>query len=275
MLSRRQISTGYAVLVVASVIALYPFVSILLLALNGPGHRSSGFALPSDPSLANFGTAWREGGFGDALRSSAIVTVSVVAVSVVCSVLAGYALALLRLPLAQVIVAVFLLGLVVPYEATIIPIYDTMRSWGLLGTYPSVILPQIGFSVALGVFWMQSYFATMPLSVREAAEIDGAGRFATLRLVLVPIASPAIGSLAALLFLYTWNEFLLNLVLLADNPGARTAPVALSYFAGNTRDSQPSVIAAAAVLVALPVLAVYAVLQRRFMDAMLSGAAKE
>lgn len=193
----------------------------------------------------------------------------------VCSVLAGYALSLVRTPLAGAFTGLLLIGIVVPYEVTVIPLYHLMRGYGLLGELPAVILPQIGFSVALGTVWMRSYLTTTPAALREAAVLDGASRFQVLRHIVVPLAAPAIGALAALLLLYTWNEFLLGLVLLADNPDARTAPVALSYFAGNRRNSDPGATAAAAVLVALPVLIAYAAAQRTFVAGLLAGSTKE
>lgn len=271
---RPDVAVSYAVLVIGSLVALYPFVSILLLALGRPGARSTGFTLPDGLHLGNFVSAWERGGFDRALFSSLTVSVVVVVCAVVFSVLAGYALAIMRTPLAGLFGALLLLGIAVPYEATVIPLYHLMRGYGLLGELPAVILPQIGFSVALGTVWMRSYLRTTPTTLREAAVLDGASHWQTLRLVVVPVATPAIGTLAALLFLYTWNEFLLGLVLLADNPDARTAPVALSYFAGNRRNSDPGVTAAAAVLVALPVLVAYVAAQRRFTAGLLAGGTK-
>ncbi|TDD67090.1 carbohydrate ABC transporter permease [Jiangella aurantiaca] len=275
MTRRRDAVVSHALLVLASLVALYPFLSILMLALNEPGRRLSGFALPENPSFGNFTNAWERGGFSDALVSSLIITGTVVVVAVLLSVLAGYALGVLDLPLAKVVVGVFLLGLVMPYEATVIPIYHQMKEWGLLGTYPAVILPQIAFSVALGTVWMRGYFGSIPATLREAGMIDGAGKLQVLRHILLPVAAPAVGVLATLLFLYTWNEFLLGLVLLSDNPDARTTPVALSFFAGNRRESDPGTTAAAAVLVALPVLIAYVAAQRKFVQGLLAGAVKE
>lgn len=275
MESRRDVVISHALLVIASLIALYPFVSILMLAFNAPGQRLTGFAVPTQPSLDNFVNAWTRGGFSTALVSSLVITLTVVVLSVLFSVLAGYALGTLRVPLAGAIMGMFLLGLIVPYEATVIPLYHFMKDLGLLGTYPAVILPQVAFSVALGTVWMRGYFANMPAVLREAGAIDGASRLQVLRHILVPVAAPAIGTLATLLFLYTWNEFLLGLVLLSDNPDARTTPVALSFFAGNRRESDPGVTAAAAVLVALPVVVAYIIAQRRFVQGLLAGAVKE
>lgn len=272
---RREVIISHAILVVGAILALYPFVSILSLALSEPGTRPTGFTIPDGLHLGNFEAAWTRGLFSQALLSSLIVTVTVVVAAVLCSVLAGYAFGVLRFPMRGALMGLLLVGLVMPYEATIISIYHQMRDLGLLNTYLAVILPQIGFSVALGTFWMRTAFAGTPASLREAASIDGASHFQSLARILLPVVAPAIATIATLLFLYTWNEFLLALVMLADNPDVQTAPLSLSFFAGNRRNSDPAVTAAAAVLVALPVLIAYLVFQRRFISGVLAGAVKE
>lgn len=273
--ARRESVVSHALLTAASLLALYPFVQILLVALHEPGARVSGFSVPAVPHFGNFAEAWDRGLFSGALASSLLVAVSVVLLTLAVAVPAGYAFAVLTFPLKGALLAVLLTGLVLPYEATVIPLYYQLRDWDLLNTYWALILPQTGLSFALGTFWMRNFFAGVPRSLREAAELDGASRLQTLRRVMLPLALPALGTLAALLFLYAWNEFLLALVLVPGNPDVRTAPLALSFFTGDRRNSDPGVTSAAAVLVALPVLAGYAVLQRKFISGMLAGAVKE
>jgi raffinose/stachyose/melibiose transport system permease protein len=121
---------------------------------------------------------------------------------------------------------------------------------------------------------MRSFFASVPGELLEAARIDGAGRFETFRLVLLPVAGPAIATLATILFLFTWNEFLLALVLVPQDPLVQTAPLALSFFAGAGRTIDPSVTAAAAVIVAAPIVIAYVILQRRLISGLTEGAVK-
>jgi raffinose/stachyose/melibiose transport system permease protein len=120
---------------------------------------------------------------------------------------------------------------------------------------------------------MRAFFRSAPRSIIESARVDGAGHFRTLVAILVPQATPAILTLSVLLFMYTWNEFLLALVM---NPRGTllTAPLALTFFAGSQRTTDQTVVAAAAVLVALPVVIAYALLQRQFIRGFLSGAVK-
>lgn len=272
---RGESLVSHALLVLASLVALYPFAQIVLVALHEPGARVTGFSVPSSLHFDNFATAWDKGLFSSALVSSLLVAVAVVAVTLVVAVLAGYAFAFFPFPLKGPLLGILMIGLVLPYEATVIPLYYQMREWGLLNTYWALILPQVGLSLALGTFWMRNFFTGVPRSLREAAEIDGASPFQTLRRVMLPLALPAVTTLALLLFLYAWNEFLLALVLVPDDPDVQTAPLALSFFSSDRRNSDPGVTSAAAVLVALPVLVAYVVLQRKFISGMLAGAVRE
>ncbi len=275
MESKRGVYITHAILIIASFLAVYPLLSIVLLAINPSAAPPRGFYIPTAFSFQNFENAWVRGHFAQALLSSAVVTVCVVALSVVFSTLAGYALAVLRLPFRRAILGLFVLGLVVPYEATVVPIYQTMKQLGLVGNYVAVILPCTAFSVALGTVWMRGYFGSLPESVREAGAVDGANALQILIRIFAPMAAPAIATLTTLLFLYTWNEFLLSLVLLASNPAAHTTPLALSFFAGSQYNSSPGTIAAAALLVAAPVLIAYVIAQRQFISGLLGGAVKE
>jgi len=264
----------HLMLIIASVIAVYPLLSIILLALNEPGKRISGFTVPESITLENFFTAWERGAFGQALKSSAIIAVTVVAVSVALSVLAGYAFATMQFPFKNTLFVMLLAGLMLPYEALIIPLFFGFQDLGIVDTRWAAILPQIGFSVSFGTFWMRATFESFMGSTVEAAKIDGANSWDILYRVLLPVAKSALLSLAALLFLFAWNDFLLALVLIPQNESAQTAPLALSFFAGQRRGGDPSTIAAAALIVAIPVLIMYVILQRRFIRGISTGSEK-
>jgi raffinose/stachyose/melibiose transport system permease protein len=273
--SRREIAIGHAILVVAAIIALYPFVSILSLALSRPGEARGGLGLPTSLYFGNFVEAWTRGVFSSALVSSLIVAVLVVAGTVVLAVPAGFALGTVRSRGLTLVSALMLVGLVMPYEAMVIPLYNQFKAMGLIDTYAALILPQVALSLSFAVLWLRTSFAQIPSALSEAAAIDGASRARALWSIILPVGKPAILTLVTLLFLFTWNEFLLALVLVPGNKAVQTAPLALSFFAGNQRNSQPPVTAAAAVIVALPVLVAYIFMQRRFISGMLAGAVKE
>jgi len=265
----------YGVLAAFAIGALYPALSILSLALHTRNDLVTGFAFPTDPQLDSFRAAWDQADFATGFRSSLLVATTVTAVSAALSIGTGYAFGTMRFRGDRLVFNLMLLGIVFPFEASVIPLYYDFKWAGLLNTYWALILPQIGQSVAFGTFWMRAYFLSTPRALTDAARMDGASTFRVLTEVLLPQARPALLTLCALVFTYTWNEFLLALVLVSGDPDKQTAPLALSFFAGAERAGDPTKVAAAAVLVAMPVVIVYIVLQRHFIRGMLAGAIKE
>jgi raffinose/stachyose/melibiose transport system permease protein len=257
MIDRREQFLAHLFLGLFALIALAPIAKIVLTALG-----------ESD----SFSMAWQDGHFGMYLRSSLLVSLSVVAISGVLSILAGYAFGQMRFRGEQVLFYVFLLGLMVPLEATIVPLYYDLRDLGLTDTYWALILPQAGVSVAFGTFWMRAFFRSIPRSLVEAARLDGSSSWSTLWRVIMPLARPAVLTMVVLVFMWTWNEFLLALVMVSDED-LRTAPLGLAFFQGrNTSDE--ALLAAGSLIVAAPVVIVYLFLQRHFIRGMLSGAVK-
>jgi raffinose/stachyose/melibiose transport system permease protein len=253
VIDRREQVLAHVVLGVFALIALAPVVKIVL----GAG---------------SLGTAWEDGNFGTYLRSSAIVTGAVVAISTVVSILAGYAFGLMRFRGQQVLFYMTLLGLMVPLEAIVVPLYYDLRDVGLTDTYWSLILPQAALSTAFGTFWMRAFFRSVPRSLLEAARLDGSSSLVTLWRIVLPLGRPAVLTMVVLVFMWTWNEFLLALVMVSDE-SLRTAPLGLAFFQGrNTNDE--ALLAAGSLIVAAPVVIVYLFLQRHFIRGMLSGAVK-
>ena len=274
MTTRRDQWIAYVVLGVFSVLAIYPVLGIVGLAFHTKSDNVTGFALPTTFSLQTFEKAWTEGNFSTGLWSSFVVALAVTVVSVVLSIGTGYAFGTMRFPGDSLIFGLILLGLIFPYEATVIPLYYDFQQFDLTNTYWALILPQIGLSIPFGTFWLRAFFRSTPKSLMEAARVDGANSFTILVRVLLPQAKPALLTLSALIFMYTWNEFLLALVMIQD-PSKTTAPLGLSFFATATRAGDPTAVAAAAVIVALPVVLVYIVLQRHFIRGVTAGAVKE
>ncbi len=271
---------AYGVLALFSVLAIYPVLSILFLALHRKTDLVTGFAFPTRLDLSSFKAAWTEGRFGTGFKSSFIVAAAVTVVSAVLSIGSGYAFGTMRFIGDRIVFPIILLGIIFPYEATVIPLYYDFQNvpllhLHLLNTYWALILPQIGQSVAFGTFWMRAFFRSTPRSLIEAARIDGATSFGVLWRVLLPQSRPAVMTMSVLVFTYTWNEFLLALVLVSGSQSHQTAPLGLSFFAGAVRAGDPTKVAAAAVLVAAPILVVYLFLQRHFVRGMLAGAIKE
>jgi len=272
--ARREQLLAYAVLGVFAVVALYPVLSIVLLAMHERSDLVTGFAMPDSIDFGTFKDAWELGDFDRGLLNSFIVASTVALVTAVLSTLAGYAFGAMRFRGSDALFYLLLLGLIFPYEATVIPLYYVFRDAGLTDSYWALILPQIGLSVPFGTFWMRAFFRSTPGSLVEASRLDGASSLVTLWRVLLPQAWPAITTMIVLVFMWTWNEFLLALVMIQSDE-LRTAPLGLALFAGANRSQDPTLTAAAAVLVALPVMIVYVFLQRSFIRGMFAGAVKE
>jgi raffinose/stachyose/melibiose transport system permease protein len=273
--TRREQLLSYAVLGVFCVLVLYPVVSIVLLAFHKRSDLVTGFSIPDSLDFSTFKTAWEEGGFDRGLVNSFIVAGTVTVVSAVLSTLAGYAFGAMRFRGSDALFYLLLLGLIFPYEATVIPLYYVFRDAGLTDSLWALILPQIGLSVPFGTFWMRAFFRSTPSSLVEASRLDGASSFVTLWRVLLPQAWPAITTMVVLIFMWTWNEFLLALVMIQSDD-LRTAPLGLALFQGANRGTlDNTLVAAAAVLVALPVIVVYVFLQRSFIRGVFAGAVKE
>ncbi len=273
--ARREQLLSYAVLGAFSVLALYPILSIVLLAMHQRSDLVTGFSIPDSLDFSTFSAAWEEGALGTGLRNSLIVAGAVTVVSAVLSTLAGYAFGAMRFRGADVLFYLLLVGLIFPYEATVIPLYYLFKDYGMTDSLWALILPQIGLSVPFGTFWMRAFFRSTPGALVEASRLDGASSFVTLWRVLLPQAWPAITTMLVLVFMWTWNEFLLALVMIQSDE-LRTAPLGLALFAGANRGSQDvTLTAAAAVIVALPVVIVYVFLQRSFIRGMFAGAVKE
>lgn len=263
---------SYAVLVAMAAITLLPFVSIALAALQPPGTLVSGLSIPTSPSLESFRQAWTTASFGSLLWSSVKICLGVVPIAMVCATLAGYALGTMNVPGGRAIFAAFLLGLTLPVELIVIPLYFDLRSVGLTNSAWGVILAEVGLFMPFGIFWMRTHFRSVPRELLEAAEIDGASTLTVLRRVLLPISGPALSTMAVLFFMWSWNQFLLVLILIQD-PTHRTAPAGLGFFVGQYSSDVP-VLCAGTLIVIVPILVVYLVFQRKFISGMLQGAVK-
>ena len=261
-------AANYVLLIGFSLFAIAPVAGIFSTALSPQNGVAEG-----GPHWRNFLDAWRIGRFDEALLNSALIAALVVGVAIVLSILAGYAFGTMRFRGSTALFYLFLLGLMVPAEAIVIPLFFDLRTLGLTDTIWAVALPQIAQSVAFGTFWMRSQFRAMPPNLLEAAALDGAGGWRALWRIAVPPSLPSIATVMVLMTMWTWNEFLIPLVM---SPAGqwRTAPLGLSIFKGQY-SADLALLSAAGVIIAAPIIVVFLALQRYFINGMLEGAAKE
>lgn len=270
--SLREQWLGRGLLIFVMLITIVPFVSLFVTALHEPGTYPAGLEWPEDPHWDNFVTAFQSAKMGELLASSMLIEIGVVPLALLISTLAGFALGHLKVPFAKTIFVIFVLGLTLPFEGIIVPLYYQIRDYGLLNTQWAIILPLLGLYMPFAVMWMRAHFVNMPEDLSEAARVDGASTWQLFWRIHVPLSMPAISSLAILLFLWTWNQFLLSIVLV-DDPSKRTMAGALGAFQGQWGTDIP-LLCAGSLLILTPTLIVFLVFQRQFVSALLQGAVK-
>jgi len=269
---RRETLIGRALLVLLMLATVLPFVSLFVTALHPAGTYPLGLSWPHNPQWGNFVDAFRASHMAELLWSSSLIVLGVVPVSLLLGAMAGFAFGHLRMPGHRIGFLVFVLGLTLPFEGIITPLYYQVRDMGLLNTRWAIILPLIGLFMPFSVVWMRAHFVNMPADLSEAARIDGASVWQLFWRVHVPLARPATSSLAVLLFLWTWNQFLLAIVLV-DDPAKRTMAGALGAFEGQWGTDIP-LLCAGSLLILAPTLAIFLIFQRRFVTALLQGSIK-
>lgn len=270
--SRAERYAGRALLLGMMAITVLPFLSIFTTALYPSGTLPRGLGWPAHPQWGNFVDAFTVANMGVLLQSSTLIVLAVVPIALVFATMAGFAIGLLRIPGARLLLLLFVLGLTLPFEGIITPLYFLEREMGLLNTRLAIALPLIGLFMPFGVFWMRAHFANLPTDLSEAAWVDGANTWALFWRIHVPLARPAIASLAVLMAVWTWNQFLLALVLVED-PTQRTMAGALGAFQGHYATDIP-LLCAGTILILLPILVIYVAFQRHIIAALLQGSVK-
>jgi raffinose/stachyose/melibiose transport system permease protein len=272
IVSRSEVWTGRLLLILLMVITIVPFVTLFTTALHPSNSVPMGIAWPEDPQWGNFLEAFDEAHMGALLTSSVLIVLGVVPLSVLISTMAGFAIGHLRIPGSRVLFVLFLLGLTLPLAGIIIPLFFVVRTMGIYDTKLAIILPLIGLYMPFGVFWMRAHFLGMPTELSEAARVDGATMLDLFWRIHVPLARPAVASLAILLAVWTWNQFLLALVLVQD-PLERTMAGALGAFQGQYATNIP-MLSAGSLVILTPTLIVFLIFQRQFVAALLQGSMK-
>ena len=263
----------YAVLIAFATFSLFPMVWMWLAALRSSKEvYATPFSLPSSFDFGNIAKAWTVGRFSEYFVNSVIITAPTVIGVVALSALAGYGIARFRFRFRLSAFYLLLLGLMVPFQSVMIPLYYQLRDMGLLGTYWAFILPATALGLPFGTFLMQSYFAGIPDDLAEAARIDGCNELQVFWRVMLPLAGPAVGSLTVFQFVWTWNAFLMPLLYM-QSENLRPIPLGMMFFQGRyTQDV--SLIAAAVTIATVPVIVMYLIFQRQFVRGLTAGAVK-
>ena len=269
---RSEVWTGRILLLALMAFTILPFVSIFMTALHPSNTVPNGLEWPTDPQWDNFVQAFHVAQMPKTLASSTFIVLAVVPVSLIISTMAGFAIGMLRIPGAHVLLFLFVFGLTLPFPGIIIPIYFLERAMHIYNTRLAIALPLIGLYMPFAVFWMRAHFVNMPTEISEAARVDGATSWHLFWNIHVPLARAPVASLGILMSIWTWNQFLLALVLVED-PTQRTMAGALGYFQGHYATDIP-LLCAATILILVPTLVVFILFQRQIITALLQGSLK-
>ena len=253
------------------VVPLY-WIVITSLKLQRDYFTSNPFALPTDPTLANYGFVLDKG-FVHYFVNSAIVTVGAVVPAVLFSFMAAYAI--VRSSggrFVRSVNALFLMGLAIPQQAVVIPVYLIIIRIRMYDTLAAIILPSIAFAIPLSVLVLANFVRDIPRELFESMRLDGAGEWRTLWSLAAPLSRPALATVTVYQGLIIWNGFLLPLIL-TQSPSQRTLPLALWTFQGQYSVNVPAVLASV-VLTTLPILVLYAVGRRQLLSGLTAGFSK-
>jgi raffinose/stachyose/melibiose transport system permease protein len=271
-IARSEVWTGRTVLLVLMAITILPFISMFTTALHPSGSVPPGLEWPADPQWQNFIDAFNVANMSALLFSSVLIVVGVVPAALVISTMAGFAIGHLRIPGSRYLLLLFVFGLTLPFEGIITPLYYLERQMGILNSRLAIILPLIGWYMPFAVFWMRAHFVSDPTEISEAARVDGAGVWDMFWQIHLPLARPALVALGILEAVWTWNQFLIALVLVED-PTQRTMAGALGAFQGHYATNIP-LLCAGSILILLPTLIVFLLFQRQFVSALIQGSLK-
>ena len=262
----------YLLLTIYAVVSLYPFLLMISGALKDDKEiLLDGHLVPHNPTLSTLSHTWSELDFlryfGNSLEVTGFTTLGVL----VIYSLAGYAFAVLRFPGRRLIYGLFISLLFVPGITVLLPVVILQQKLGILGTHLGIILPFINGTAPLSVLLLTNAFRSVPTELRESARCDGAGELRTFVSIYLPSTRPALVTIALLTAIPTWNEYVLTRVSLND-PSTFTLPIALQNL-NSTVSPQQNVLMAASLIIVVPVVILFVLLQRYFVNG-LQGAVK-
>ncbi len=255
----------YAVLTVFLLAVISPFAWMVLGSFKTQGEllQSPPTWWPQTATLDNYTQLFSRLNFKQYFFNSTVVAVAVTAGNLLFCSMLGYALAMLNFKGKRALFGMVMGTLMIPGVVTFVPLFVLVANIGLIDTLPGLILP---FLVApFGVFLMRQFFLGLPRDLLDAGRVDGANEMRIFRQIFLPLAGPALATLGILTFLGSWNSFLWPLVV-AQNEDRYTLPVALALYSTGQNSTQYGLLLAGATVVVLPVLAIFLVFQRRFIE---------
>lgn len=249
-------------LAIGAAVVLLPLVVVFLMSLTSGNIAMGKNLVPSQPTFNNYQEAWQRGDFLLAFANSTVVALAVTGFQIITSALAGYALARLKFRGRQALLLIVLATLVIPFQILVVPIFLVLK-WGhLVNTYGALILPTA--ASGFGIFLLRQYFLTVPVELEEAAALDGANRLQIIWRVMLPLSRPALVTLFLFTFIGEWNDLFKPLVF-TTRPELKTVQLALAAFQEQFTNNW-SLLMAAVVIATVPVILLFLLGQRQFIQ---------
>lgn len=254
--------------------ALVPLAWIVSLSFKSTATIADGKFIPSSVTFDNYKGIFSTNQFTSALINSIGIGLITTVIAVVIGTMAAYAVARLDFPGKKLLVGAALLIAMFPQISLVTPLFDIERAIGLFDTWPGLIIPYITFALPLAIYTLSAFFREIPWELEKAAKMDGATPAQAFRKVIAPLAAPGIVTAAILVFIFAWNDLLLAISLTATERSI-TVPAAISQFTGSSQFEEPTgSIAAAAVVITIPIIVFVLFFQRRIVAGLTSGAVK-
>ncbi|HET6634570.1 MAG TPA: carbohydrate ABC transporter permease [Streptomyces sp.] len=273
-LTARRRTTWAFLNTVVVVYAVVPVLWIASLSFKTKDTLTDGNFIPRSWTLHNYREIFATDQFLHALLNSIGIALIATAIAVALGTMAAYAVARLDFPGKRALIGVSLLIAMFPQISLVSPLFDIERQVGLFDTWPGLIIPYITFSLPLAIYTLSAFFREIPWELEKAAKMDGATPAQAFRRVIAPLAAPGVFTTAILVFIFCWNDFLFA-ISLTSTESSRTVPAALSFFTGSSQFEDPTgTIAAAAVVITVPIVLFVLFFQRRIVAGLTSGAVK-
>lgn len=271
-LANPQVLLWTVLLVLLAVVTLPIFWAVLASFKTNMEIVNQPFSLPKSWSFDNYAKAWDLGNFNTYFWNTAIITLGGMLVVLIVACPAGYAFAQIKFKGNNLIFYLFLLGMALPVQAIIIPVFYQLKSIGLVDSLSGVVLVSAGLALPFSVFLMRNTMKDIQKELRESAYVDGASEWKAFFSIMLPLAKPAVVALLVFTFMSIWNDFLLPLVLLISNENFTLSLGLLSFQGENSTNF--GLIFAGTVISMIPSIIVYLIFQRQFVEGMSDGAVK-
>lgn len=264
-----------AVLWIFSLSCIFPIIWMLYSSLKEKrAFNADIIGLPKEPTLVNYIRILTNSDYhlGESMFNSVRTTLLSIILIVTFSFIVGYILARVRFRLNRVLYVMFLMGMLIPIHSLLVPIYVVFQKCGISNKWYTLLLPYVSFGLPMGIFLVEGYVKTIPVSLEEAAAIDGSSFTHTLWTIIFPICKPILVTVAIIQVFSCWNEFSFALVLIKD-VALQTVPLALTQFKGQFASDYPKQMAAMLITMA-PIVVLYFAFSKQIIKGMVAGAVK-